>query len=83
MISSAPVTMSGPQTSGFPQPTAVIGVSADIIKQQLAPGNFWSRAKDQEGMVKSWQLTGANDVTLVSESGEYQETNKVPKGQST
>ena len=33
-------------------------------------------------MVKSSQLTGANDVTSGPKSGEYQETNKVVKGQS-
>ena len=67
---------------GSYSPTSVIGVSADVIKQQLAPWNLWSRAKDQGGMVKSSQLTGANDVTSGPKSGEYQETNKVVKGQS-
>jgi len=52
-------------------------VSAAMTKQQLAPRNFWSRAKDQWGMVKSWQLTGANDETLRPKSGQYQGTNKV------
>lgn len=62
---------------GASQPTTVIGVSAAIIKQKLAPRNVWSRAKDQGGMVKSWQLSGANDATSGLQSMEYQETNKV------
>lgn len=45
-----------------------------------APSIFWSRAKDQWGMVESWQLTGVNDVTLGTESGEYQGTNKSIEG---
>ncbi|KAG8014663.1 Toll-like receptor 3, partial [Nibea albiflora] len=42
----------GSRTSGFPlKPAAVVGVSADVIKLQLAPRNFWSHAKDQEVVI--------------------------------
>lgn len=44
-----------------------------------APRIFWSRAKAQWGMVKSWQVTGANDETLGTKSGKYQGTNGILK----
>lgn len=38
---------------------------------QLVTRTFWSRAKDQGGMVKSWQLTRANDITFEWGSRRY------------
>lgn len=68
VISRTPATMSPEHPSFKPWgSTTVIGVSADKIKRQLPPRIIWSCAKDQWGMVKSWQLTGANDVTLGTE----------------
>lgn len=61
----------------------VIGVSAGLIKQQLALRNFRPRAKDHKGMVKSYQPTGANIVASQPESEEYQESNKEVNSQST
>lgn len=77
MISSTPALCLPEQASDFEVLTVHY---ADLIKQQLPLSILWSRAKDQWGMVESWQPTGANDVTLGTESGEYQGTNKSAEG---
>lgn len=54
------------QTSGFQRSRDSDWWVSRRDRTAAAPPISWSRAKDDRGMVKSWQLIGANDVTLGS-----------------